>query len=76
MGATMATNLALDDSLIEEARLVGKHLTKKAAVTAALEEYIRHRRQMEILDLFGTVDFDSTYDYKKSRKLDKVEIDA
>ena len=72
----MATNLALDDSLIEEARLVGKHLTKKAAVTAALEEYIRHRRQMEILDLFGTVDFDSTYDYKKSRKLDKVEIDA
>ena len=72
----MATNLALDDSLIEEARLVGKHLTKKAAVTAALQEYIRHRRQMEILDLFGTVDFDSTYDYKKSRKLDKVEIDA
>ena len=71
----MATNLALDDNLIEEARLVGKHLTKKAAVTAALEEYVRHRKQLEILDLFGTIDFDPAYDYKKNRQLDKIEID-
>jgi len=71
----VATNLALDDNLIEEARLVGKHLTKKAAVTAALEEYVRHRKQLEILDLFGTIDFDPAYDYKKNRQLDKIEID-
>jgi hypothetical protein len=71
----MATNLALDDNLIEEARRIGDHKTKKEAVTAALDEYIRRRKQLEILDLFGTIDFDPDYDYKKMRKLDRIEID-
>ncbi|MFA5905823.1 MAG: type II toxin-antitoxin system VapB family antitoxin [Desulfobacula sp.] len=39
----MATNLAIDDNLIEEARLLGKHKTKKAVVTDALKEYIQRR---------------------------------
>ena len=64
----MATNLALDDNLIEMARKVGKHRTKKEAVTAALEEYIQRRKQLEILNLFGTIDFDPTYDYKAERR--------
>jgi hypothetical protein len=64
----MATNLALDDALIEEARRVGTHKTKKEAVTAALDEYVRLRKQWKILDLFGTVDFDPNYDYKAARK--------
>ncbi len=72
----MATNLAIDDSLIEEARQVGQHLTKKAAVTAALEEYIQRRKQLEILDLFGTIDFDPAYDYQQGRRLDRVELDT
>jgi hypothetical protein len=72
----MATNLAIDDTLIEEARQIGQHLTKKAAVTAALEEYIQRRKQLEILDLFGTIDYDENYDYKKNRQLDRVEIEA
>jgi hypothetical protein len=54
---------------------VGNHKTKKEAVTAALDEYIRGRRQMEILNHFGTIDFDPDYDYKKMRLLDKIEID-
>jgi hypothetical protein len=72
----MATNLAIDDALIEEARQIGHHVTKKAAVTAALEEYIQRRKQLEILDLFGTIDYDPDYDYKKNRQLDRVEIEA
>ena len=64
----MATNLALDDALIEEARKTGGHKTKKEAVTKALEEYVRHRKQLRILESFGTVDFDPTYDYKTERK--------
>jgi Arc/MetJ family transcription regulator len=60
----MATNLALDDRLIEEARKMGGHKTKKEAVTKALEEYVRRHKQAKILDDFGTVDFDPTYDYK------------
>ena len=64
----MATNLALDDQLIEEARKLGGHKTKKEAVTKALEEYVRRRQQLKIIELFGTIDFDPAYDYKKERK--------
>jgi Arc/MetJ family transcription regulator len=64
----MATNLALDDKLIEEAQRSGKHKTKKEAVTAALEEYIRRRKQLRILDAFGSFDFDPDYDYKAERR--------
>lgn len=64
----MATNLALDDSLIEEARIAGKHRTKKDAVTMALREYIQKRRQQEILDFLGTLEFaEKPSDYKKRR---------
>jgi Bacterial antitoxin of type II TA system, VapB len=64
----MATNLALDDGLIEEARRAGSHKSKKEAVTAALEEYVRKRQQMRILDVFGTFPVDPAYDYKKERQ--------
>jgi hypothetical protein len=63
----MATNLQLDDRLIRQAVALGKHHTKKAAVTQALSDYIRHLRQEKILDLFGSVDFDPEYDYKRQR---------
>ena len=63
----MPTNLAIDDRLIEEAQKLGQHRTKKETVTAALDEYIRRRKQMRILSLFGTIDYDDTYDYKRER---------
>ncbi len=63
----MATNLQLDDRLIEQAVVLGNHRTKKAAVTQALTDYIRHLRQERILEVFGKVDFDSAYDYKRQR---------
>lgn len=64
----MATNLALDDALIEEARKTGGHKTKKEAVTAALDEYVRRRKQRDIIKLFGTIDYDPNYDYKAARR--------
>ena len=64
----MATNLAIDDRLIEEARKTGGHKTKKEAVTTALEEYVRRHRQRRILEAAGTFDFDPTYDYKAERR--------
>ena len=63
----MPTNLALDDSLIDEARLIGGHKSKKAAVTAALEEYIQRHKQLEVTRLFGKIDFDPAYNYKAER---------
>ncbi|HEX6820637.1 MAG TPA: type II toxin-antitoxin system VapB family antitoxin [Candidatus Sulfotelmatobacter sp.] len=64
----MATNLALDDKLIEEARRLGAHKSKKEAVTTALQEYVKRHRQQRILSDFGTVDFDPSYDYKAERR--------
>jgi predicted nucleic acid-binding protein len=64
----MATNLAIDDGLLEEALKVGGHRTKKDTVTEALEEYIQRRKQARILELFGKVDFDPKYDYKRQRR--------
>ena len=52
----MPTNLAIDDRLIEEAKKLGRHRTKKDAVTAALDEYIQRRKQQEVLPLFGTIE--------------------
>ncbi|MHC1728390.1 MAG: type II toxin-antitoxin system VapB family antitoxin [Syntrophobacteraceae bacterium] len=64
----MATNLAIDDKLIEEARLIGKHATKKGVVTEALQEYIQRRKQIDILDLFHSVDYEPDYDYREQRR--------
>jgi Arc/MetJ family transcription regulator len=64
----MPTNLAIDDRILDEALRVGGHKTKKATVTEALVEYIRRRKQRKIVDLFGTIDFDPGYDYKKQRR--------
>lgn len=64
----MATNLAIDDRLIDEARRIGGKRTKRETVTEALEEYIRRRRQARVVELFGTVDIDPAYDYKRQRR--------
>jgi Arc/MetJ family transcription regulator len=64
----MATNLAIDDRLLEEAQRVGGHRTKKATVTEALHEYIQRRNQTKIIELFRTIEFDPKYDYKKQRR--------
>lgn len=67
----MPTNLAIDDNLIEEARALGHHKTKKAAVAAALDEYIRRHKQAEVTKMFGTIDFDPARDYKAARKRER-----
>jgi hypothetical protein len=65
----MATNLDIAPGLLEEAVEVGKHRTKRAAVEAALVEYINRRKQLEITKLFGKIDFDKDYDHKKARRV-------
>jgi Arc/MetJ family transcription regulator len=49
----MPTNLALDDALIDEARRIGNHKTKKEAVTAALDEYITSAPDVPTMCWFG-----------------------
>jgi len=61
------TNLAIDDRLIDQAKRLGRHRTKKDTVNAALDEYIRRRKQAALVPLFGTIDYDARYDYKSER---------
>ena len=63
----MATNLQLDDKLIAKAVKLGGHQTKKAAVMRALSDYVHHLEQEHIIGLFGVMEYDSKYDYKKQR---------
>ncbi len=70
----MATNLALNDDLIEEARQLGGHRTKKEVVTQALLEYVQRRRQVGLIDLFGTVEFDDALDAKAQRQVARTPL--
>lgn len=72
----MATNLDIENDLLEAAMRAGGHKTKKAAVTHALLEYVRKRDQASIVELFGTIDFDDDYDYKRERSRDSKRRSA
>lgn len=64
----MATNLDLDDALVEEAKKLGGHRTKREAVNQALAEYVARHQRRRILELRGKLDWDPDYDYKKLRQ--------
>ena len=64
----MPTNLALDDALVEEAKRLGGHRSKRAAVNFALAEYVARRKRRRILKLFGKLSWDPRYDYKAERR--------
>ena len=61
----MATNLEIDNKLIQEALKFGGHRTKRAVVEVALQEYVQRRQQLKITELFGTIEYENDYDYKQ-----------
>lgn len=63
----MATNLAIDDKLLNEAVEVSGLKTKKDTVNLALREFVDRRKQQEIIGIFGKMDPDPDYDYKRGR---------
>ncbi len=64
----MATNLAIDPELLNQALEVSGARTKKEAVTIALQEFIARRERAKIVDSFGTLDWDASYDHKADRR--------
>jgi Arc/MetJ family transcription regulator len=48
------TNLVLDEDLLEEATRVSGEKTYSAAVMRALEDFVRHARARQILELRGS----------------------
>ncbi len=63
----IATNLGIDKRLLEEALKIGKHKSEKDTVNEALKEYVMRRKRRDILSLFGEVEMESSYDYRKER---------
>jgi hypothetical protein len=63
----MATNLALDPKLLDQVLELSGEPTKRAAVTLALKEFIARREQKKIIELFGKLDWDASFDYKAER---------
>ena len=61
-------NRAIDDELLDQALSVGGFRTKRETVNQALREFIARRHRLELVDLFGKVDYDPSYDYKKERR--------
>jgi Arc/MetJ family transcription regulator len=64
----MPTNLAIDDKLLEDAKRLDGHRTKRETVNVALREYVRRRKQLKALQAFGTIDFNSNGDYRADRR--------
>ena len=64
----MPTNLNIDDGLLEEALKASGRKTKREAVNDALTEYVARRKQRRILELFGKLEWDAKYSYKKERE--------
>ncbi len=64
----MVTPLQIDQTLLQEALALSNHPTATALIDAALREYIQRRKQLKILELFGTIDYEEEYNYKQQRQ--------
>jgi Arc/MetJ family transcription regulator len=64
----MPTNLGIDDQLLQKAQNVGGYRTKRETVNEALREFIERRERLALLKLFGRIDYDPRYNYKKERR--------
>ena len=63
----MKNSVSVDSELLERAMKVGEISNPETLVTLALREFINRRAQKGILELFGKIDWDPSYDYKAGR---------
>ena len=63
----MATNLAINEVLLNTAYKIGGYSIKKETVNTALEEFIERRKSEELIQLFGKIEYHPSYNYKKMR---------
>ena len=66
----MTVQLVFDDNkLLQEAQNIGQHQTESEAVMAALREYVQRRKQLQIVELFGEIEYEPGYAPKAQRKV-------
>jgi Bacterial antitoxin of type II TA system, VapB len=54
----MVTNLNIDNTLLQEAIDLAPDQTPDKIVETALRQYIQRHKQLKIIDLFGTIDYE------------------
>ncbi len=64
----METILQIDQTLLQEALALSNHPTANALIEAALREYIQRRKQLQVMELFGTIEYEEDYNYKQQRQ--------
>ena len=64
----MVTPLQIDQTLLQEALALSNHPTATALIEAALREYIQRRKQLKVLELFGTIEYEEEYNHKQQRQ--------
>ena len=69
----MTTKPEGDELTVTQVQRIDNPATTEATHNADLDDSSQHQHQLEVLNLFGTVDYDENYDYKKNRQLDSIE---
>ena len=64
----MIKTTGIANKLLKEVCKIGGFKTKDDALLAALREYVRHSRRMDVLKLVGQVEYYDDYDYKSLRR--------
>jgi Arc/MetJ family transcription regulator len=60
--ALMRTTLAIEEQLLQEAKILSGAKTKKETVEIALDEFIKRRKAKKLIDLKGKVELAFTLD--------------
>jgi hypothetical protein len=63
----MVTSLNINENLLQEALSLDRNVTVESMIEIALHEYVQRRKHLKLLDLFGAIDYDETYNYKQQR---------
>jgi Arc/MetJ family transcription regulator len=64
----VASNLQIDETLLEQAKNLAGLATKRETVNEALREFIQARLQEQLLELRGKVEFHDDYKALRRRK--------
>ncbi len=65
----MINTFQIDETLLLEALALSNHPTATELIEAALRDYIQRRKQLKVLELFGTIDYEEDYNYKQQRQI-------
>ena len=63
----MPTTLNPDPDLLQAAIDLDPEISINTILNQALKQYIDYRKQMKVVEMFGTIDYEESYDYKTQR---------